>query len=159
MLWKAEQLGLSYSRDIHALYEELRNVLTLRSIEAIAQYQCTLNEAQFDPNNEFAPIMLAVLKEFSTLTRTLRIYLRREGVQDRLNSLRDAMKAIDKIEKQFLEEQYSKKLLNIPITNLPDHFIFKLILARWRQMVDEQIDELRGKAKNRSETPGEPGPF
>ncbi|HLL79147.1 MAG TPA: ATP-binding protein, partial [Ktedonobacteraceae bacterium] len=138
--------GLSYSRDLRTLYDELRYVLTLLSIEAIAQYQCMLNESQFDAHNEFAPIMLATFKELSTITRTLRIYLRREGVQDRLNSLLNATKAIEKME-QFLEKQYSNKLMGISIENLPDRFVFKLLLARWQRLVNEQINELRGKAK------------
>lgn len=138
--------GLSYSHDIRSLYDELRHVLTLRSIEAIAHYQCMLKESQFAPNNEFAPIMLAVFREFSSITHTLRIYLRREGVQDRLNSLLDATKAIDRM-KQSLEDQYSKKLMGVSITTLPDHIIFQLALARWQRLVNEQINELRGKAK------------
>ena len=138
--------GLSYSRDIHALYKELQFVLTLRSIEAIAQYQCMLSKAQFDPHNEFAPIMQDIFKAFDSITRPLRIYLGREGVQDRLNSLLDAMKAIGQMG-EFLEKQYSITLQDIPITNLPDHHIFQLILALWRALVDEQINALRGKAR------------
>jgi hypothetical protein len=138
--------GLSYSHDLRELYDELRKLLTLRDIAAIAQYQGALNESQFGLSNEFAPIMLAIFRELSTVTRTLRIYSRRVGVQDRLNSLLDATKAIDKMG-EFLEQQYSRKLLDMPITYLPDHHIFRLVLDRWRKLVDEQIDALRGKAK------------
>ena len=138
--------GLSYSRDLCTLYDELRSLLTLHSIEDIAQYQCSLNKEQFDTHNEFAPIMLDIFKAFDLITLTLRTYLKREGVQDRLNSMLDATNAIGKIE-EFLEKQYSKKLQDMPISNLPDHYIFKLILTRWRRQVDEQINELRGKAR------------
>ncbi len=137
--------GLDYSRDIRALYDELRYLLTLRSIEAIAQYQCSLNDADFARTNQFAPIMLAVFRQLNSITRALRIFLRREGVQDRLNSLLDATNAMNKMEK-FLEEQYAKKLMGFPITSLPDHHIFKLVIGRWRQLVIEEINKLRGKA-------------
>jgi outer membrane protein assembly factor BamB len=142
--------GLNFSHDTRLLYNEIRLLLTLHSIEDIAQYQCSLGVSQFAHDNEFARILLAIFKELSTIGRELRLYLRREGIRDRLASLLDALTAIDETN-AFLEQQYAKPLMGIPITNLPDHHVFILLLQRWQKLVLDQLKELRGKAELKAE--------
>ena len=138
--------GLDFSRDLHTIYAEICRLLNIHSIADIAQYQCSLREDQFAPNNEFARIILEVLEKLSIISRALRIYLRREGLPDRLSSLLNANAAIDKMSKD-LEQLYSLPLMGIPITKLPNHQVFILLLQRWREMVLSQLNELRGKAE------------
>jgi outer membrane protein assembly factor BamB len=138
--------GLVYSRDLCAIYAELCRLLTISSIVDLAQYQCSLNMSQFIPDNQFAQIILDVFKKLSSISRTLRIYLRREGLPDRLSSLLDAIAAIDNMA-EYLEQPYSRKLKGEPISKLPDHQVFLLLCERWRRMVQAKINELRGKAE------------
>lgn len=145
-----EASGLVFSGDLYTIYSELHHLLTIHSIADIAQYQCSLSESQFAPDNEFARIILDVFGRLSSISRALRIYLRREGLSDRLSGLLDAIAAIDKISKG-LEQLYSLPLMGIPITKLPNHQVFILLLERWRTMVLAKLNELRGKAELKAE--------
>jgi len=145
-----EASGLVFSRDVRIIYAELCHLLTMRSIADIAQYQCPLSENQFAFDNEFASIILEVFKKLSSISRALRIYLRREGLPDRLSSLLDTIAAIDKMNKD-LEQPYAQLLMGKPITKLPDHQVFILLLRRWRVMVLAKLNELRGKAELKAE--------
>jgi outer membrane protein assembly factor BamB len=145
-----EASGLVFSRDVRTIYAELCHLLTMRSIADIAQYQCPLSENQFAPDNEFAPIILEVFKKLNSISRALRIYLRREGLPDRLSSLLDTIAAIDKMNRD-LEQPYGQSLMGKSITKLPDRQVFILLLQRWREMMLAQLNELRGKAELKAE--------
>ncbi len=145
-----EATGLDFSRDVRTIYAELCRLLVLRTIAEIAQYQCSLNENQFAADNKFARIILDIFEKLSSISRVLRIYLRREGLPDRLSGLLEAITAIDKVIK-YLERPYSLSLLGEPITKLPDHTVFILLFQRWREMVLAKLNELRGKAEFRAE--------
>jgi outer membrane protein assembly factor BamB len=141
---------VDFSHDLYIIYAELRELLTFHSISDIAQYLCSLNENQFVPDNEFAHIILDVFRKLSLISWTLRIYLRREDLPDRLSSLLDAIAAIDEMSKD-LERLFSLPLMGIPITKLPNHQVFILLLQRWRSLVMAKLNELRGKAELKAE--------
>lgn len=141
-----ETSEIDFSHDLHILYAELRDLLTFHSIADIAQYQCLLSEDQFAFDNEFARITLDVFRKLSFISWSLRIYLRREELPDRLSSLLNAIAAMDEMD-QYLEQLFSFPLKDIPITKLPDHQMFILLLERWRAVVMEKLNELRGKAE------------
>lgn len=138
--------ALIYSKDIRLIYNEISGLLTIQSLAGIANYQCTLKIGQFDANNKFARIILDVFEKLSIVSRPLKIYLRREGAQDRLASLLETIEAIDQMH-PYVEQQYSLPLMGESITKLPDHYIFVLILERWKKLVQAQLNELRGKAE------------
>jgi len=138
--------ALLYARDLCLIYVELYRLLAIHSIDDFAQYQYSLAANQFTPNNEFAFILLDVFGRLNSISRMLRIYLRRESDNDRMTILMEASTAIEKTSK-FLEQQYSLSLLGEPLANLPNHKVFTLILRRWREMVEAQLNVLRGKAE------------
>ena len=129
-----EVSGIESSRNLYTLYAELRDLLTFHSISEIAEYEPTLRENQFDADDEFARIILDVFRELSFISRLLRIYLRREELTDRLASLLQAIDAMDTMSEN-LEKLFSEPKMDIPITKLPDHQMFMLLLQRWRQVV------------------------
>jgi outer membrane protein assembly factor BamB len=145
-----EVSNLLYGRDIHRIYAELCQLLVIQEIEDFAEYQYSLNINQFDPKNEFAPIVLEVFGRLNTISRMLKTYLRREAAHDRLTILLEANVAIEKTSK-FLEKQYAQTLLGEPLTKLPDHYVFVLILQRWREIVQAELSVLRGKAELEAE--------
>jgi outer membrane protein assembly factor BamB len=138
--------GLDYSSDLGMIYAELCNLLSIDTINGIAQYQCSLSESQFAPKNVFARIMLDAFGKLNSISSALRNYLRREGLPDRLSSLLDADAAIGKTIKD-LDQLYSLPLMGTPITKLPNHRVFNLLLLRWRKIILAQLNELRGKAE------------
>ena len=142
--------NLLYGRDIHRIYAELCQLLAIQDIEDFAKYHYSLNINQFDAKNDFAPIVLEVFSRLNTISRMLKTYLRREVVHDRLTILFEADVAIEKTSK-FLEQQYSQILLEEPLTKLPDHQVFVLILQRWQAMVQAELSVLRGKAELEAE--------
>ncbi len=141
-----EASALLYGRDIRILYAELCRLLTFNTIEDIASYQPALKASQFPVHNEFAALLLAIFEKFNLISRTLKIYLWRDSVPDRLSSLLETIAAIETMRVQ-LEQYYSVILLGEPVTNLPDHYLFKLLLAKWHSIVLEQLNKLRGKAE------------
>lgn len=138
-----------YGRDARLLYAELYHLLTIDSIEDIAQYQCSLNINQFLPHNEFAKIMLSMFERLSSISRALIIYLKRSSVHDRLSSLLETITTIEKMN-MFVAQQYSTYILG-DITKLADHTLFMLLLKKWHGMVMEQLNKLRGKAEVKAE--------
>ncbi len=141
---------LIFGKDLYSIYTELYRLLSVNSIDEIAHYQYPLSESQFAPDNEFARIILDIFEELGSISRILRIYLRRQGLQDRLSSLLEAISAIDKATR-FLEQRFTLQLLGEPLSKLPNHQVFILLLHRWREMVRTQLNELRGKAELKAE--------
>lgn len=139
-----------FRHDLHALYAELRDLLTFHSISDIAEYQCLLTEDQFASDNEFARIILDVFRKLSFISWSLRIFLRREELPDQLSSLLNAIAAMDEME-QYLEQLFSLPLKDIPLTKLPDQPMFVLLLERWRAVAMEKLNELRGRAELKAE--------
>lgn len=142
--------AVKYSNDILLIYKEFSRLFTIRTIDDIARYQCTLDFNQFLPTNELAPAVLNVFNRLSSISRILRAYLRRDSLNDRLSSLLEAMRAIDMMGK-FVEHEYSMSLLGEPIAKLPDRHFFELLLKHWKELVHTQLNELRGKPELKAE--------
>jgi outer membrane protein assembly factor BamB/archaellum biogenesis ATPase FlaH len=137
---------LIYGRDIRLIYSELAQLLTIQAIEDIAYYRCLLTKEKFDPSNEYAKIILAVFDKLSTISRPLKLYLQRESIEDRLTGLLETIEAIDAVQ-IYVRQQYSIRLMGESMTKLPDHQVFRILLAKWRKVVQTQLNELRGKAE------------
>ncbi len=142
--------NLIYGKDLFLIYTELYRLFTLKTIDEIANYQCSLRGSQFDSNNKFAYIILEVFNMLSQVSRPLKMYSRRESVQDRLASLLETIEAIDKMP-AYLEQMYATPLMGEPITRLPNRQVFLLLLEKWRKLVLAQLNELRGKAGLKAE--------
>jgi len=142
--------ALIYGKENRSIYTELYRLFTIDRIDDIARYQCSLSANQFVADNQLAQIILGVFEKLGSISRTLRIYLKRESIQDRLSSLFETIEAIDNMNK-YLERQYSILLLGEPIAKLPNNTLFKLLLEKWREMVTAQLNELRGKAEIQAE--------
>src|SRR5260370_6367609 len=141
---------LIYGKENQLIHAELYHLFTIKRIDDIASYQCSLNSNQFTTNNQLAQIILSVFDKLNSISRPLLIYLKRESVQDRLSSLDDTIEVIDKMNK-YLERQYSLLLLGEPIAKLPNYTLFQLLLEKWRKIVMAQQSELRGKAEIKAE--------
>lgn len=137
---------LIYGRDIRLIYNELAQLLTIQTIEDIAHYRCPLTRDKFDSTNEYAQIILTVFDRLSTISRPLKLYLQRESIEDRLTGLLETIEAIDATQ-LYVRQQYSIRLMGEPMTKLPDHQVFHILLAKWKKMVQTQLNELRGKAE------------
>lgn len=137
--------NLRYGLDLRLIYEELYRIFTLETLDDISQYQCGFTENQF-PNNHYAHAILPVFKELRTITRPLKMYFRRDDLQDRLNSLLEAINAIESTRK-VLEQQYAISLLGEPINKLPDYQMFLLLFKKWQALLQSELNELRGKAE------------
>lgn len=137
---------LIYGKDLSLIYAEFHRLFNLKTIDEIANYQCILNENQFDPKNQFARILVQVFNGLSQVGRPLKMYSRRESIQDRLASLLETIEAINKIS-TYVVEKFATQLMDEPISRLPSRQVFLLLLESWRQMVLAQLNELRGNAE------------
>jgi len=138
--------ALIYGKENRSIYAELYRLFTIDRIDDIASYQCSLNSNQLSTDNQLAQITIGVLDKLGSISRPLRIYLKRESVQDRLSSLLETSEAIGKMNK-YLEQQYSILLLGEPIAKLPNYTLFLLLFKKWQEIVTAQLNELRGKAE------------
>ncbi|HVU66105.1 MAG TPA: FG-GAP-like repeat-containing protein [Ktedonobacteraceae bacterium] len=135
------------------LYHELRQLHCIRTIEEMAQYQCDFWAWQMpgemaDQEGEetyFSPTF-QVLFQLNPITEALRIYLRRDGLGERISSLLDAEQAID----QLTTEMSAVYHPDCP-DSFPDLVILKLLLQRWRHMVHTELSLIRGRADLRPE--------
>ncbi|HLI08514.1 MAG TPA: PQQ-binding-like beta-propeller repeat protein [Ktedonobacteraceae bacterium] len=134
-----------YGLDIQHIYGELYRLFTIQTVAGIANYRCKLSSEQFGPGNEFAHIILEVFNKLGIISRPLRMYLWREGVQDQQASLQETLTTIEQMRK-FIDQQYTHTILGEPIAALPDHHAFLFLLDRWSKLVQEKLDELRGTA-------------
>lgn len=141
---------LTYGKDLSLIYRELHRLFMLKTIDEIASYQCALKENQFHPNNQFAHIILQVFNTLSQVGRPLKMYSRRDSIQDRLASLLETIAAIDRIP-TFLAQMFDTRLMDEPITRLPNRHVFLLLLENWRKLVLAQLNELRGNAELQAE--------
>jgi outer membrane protein assembly factor BamB len=145
-----EMTMLEYGKDALKLYTELYRLFALNAIDEIALYRCPLTEKDFGPGNKLAVIALGVIARLNSVTRYLAIYMRREGIYDRLSSLLEAQRAISDVQ-DFVEQAYSGSLMGFPTRGLPDHVLLGLLLRRWQRMVFSLLNELRGKAELKAE--------
>lgn len=141
-----EMTALKFGEDALKMYEELHRLFAINTVEGIASYRCPLARKDFGSDNRLAEIVLSILARLSSITRYLTIYMRREGIYDRLASLLDAQRAIDDVS-EFVERAYSVSLMEFPAKSLPDHTLFELLLERWQKMIHVLLNELRGKAE------------
>ena len=141
-----EASALLYGRDLRILYSELYRLLNFKTIEEIANYQPVLKASQFPVHNDFAALLLALFEKLNSISRALKIYQWRNSVPDRLSSLLESSAAIDTMKAQ-VEKQYAASILEESVTNLPDHYLFTLLLRQWYDIVLEQLNKLRGRAE------------
>jgi len=135
---------LRYGDESRMIYRELHHLLNIRTIEDMAQYLCTLNQDQLTGNLHFL-VAQRVLLRLNTITRMLRLYLRREGINDRLTLLLEVIDLIDKMNK-FLDQEYINNSYDEALLKLPDYHIFQLILKKWQNIISAELIRVRGKA-------------
>jgi outer membrane protein assembly factor BamB len=136
---------LPYGQDAWLLTNEFAYLLSLRTIEDIAHYQCRLHLNQFTPENEYAPIALHILDHLATITRLLSIYLHHNTTQDQLNCLLEAITSIDEI-LAYVQRQYTGTILGETLSRLPDRMLFEIILKRWHTIMKAKSRELSGRS-------------
>ncbi len=134
------------------MYQEFYHLHSARSIDEIACYICNPRDWHVPEDVEqtdeektertaFSQT-LQVLHHLNTITRTLRVYLRREGLGERISSL---LEADQEIEKHSLE----MSTIGYPgYTNtFSDYAIMRLLLLRWREIVHAELSLIRGRAE------------
>ncbi len=141
-----EVKSFRYGKDTWLTYDELRRLFRIRTLSEIADYHCRLTPNELTPENPHAPIVSRICQRLGMVTRLLRIYLKREGLNDRLSSLLDVSSTIESLHK-FIEREYATNFHGIPTSRLPDRRAFELLLKRWREIVFTQLSELRGRAE------------
>lgn len=97
-------------------------------------------------DNFHASIILRVCQRLSIITRLLRIYLKREGLNDRLSSLLEASSTIESLSR-FAAREYATIVSDSARERLPDYQFFNLLFHRWSEIISTQLRELRGKAE------------
>jgi outer membrane protein assembly factor BamB len=143
---------LDYGEVMYELHQEFRNLHRIRTIEEMAQYRCNLQDrylpTRSDQANEetYFDLTLQVLRNLNFVTDALRTYLRRDGLGERISSLLDAERAIDKLSTEIFTNHYKGCH-----ESFPDCVVLKLLLVRWRKIVHTELSQIRGYADLRFE--------
>jgi hypothetical protein len=118
----------------------------------MAQYECELwawqtpdEVAESDEEETYFRSTFQVLFQLNTITETLRVYLRRDGLGERISSLLDAEQTIDQLAADL--NTYYKGCPAL----FPDLVILRLLLLHWRKMVHTELSLIRGRADLRPE--------
>ncbi len=144
-----ETKSLLQGAETWLIYDNLRQILMLHTVEDIAHYQSKF-AAEQPGASEHLLVTARICNRLSAITRILRIFLRRADLNDRLASLLEASAAIEAMHK-FVEREYAASLAGAGMLHLPDARIFELLLNRWQAIVRAQLNELRGTAELRVE--------
>ena len=137
---------------MYQIHQEFRNLHRVRTIEEMAQYQCDLrtwrSPAEVNEADEetYFNQTFQILFQLNTITDALRIYLRREGLGERISSLLEAEQAIDKL-LTGMGTSYYKGCQS----TFPDYAVLKLLFLRWRGIVHAELSLIRGRADLRPE--------
>src|SRR5262249_35653464 len=94
-----------FAEDTWLLFHELHVLFEMRTLEEIPQYRCQLKTYQPRLDNQHFTTARKVFEAIPSFTRLLKIYLMRQNVYDRISSLQEASRAIDRLD-QFLEKEY-----------------------------------------------------
>lgn len=137
---------LDFGKDALLLYDELRHLLALQTLEDIAAYKCYLRPDQFSSGNQHFLIVLPIVDRLDSITRMLTIYAKRSRAKDRMACLLDTLNAIDEV-RRFVDREYASAPGDEPARHLPDHRIFHLLLNQWYAVVSACLNIIRGKAE------------
>ncbi|HEX7734995.1 MAG TPA: ATP-binding protein [Ktedonobacteraceae bacterium] len=135
-----------FAEDTWLLFQELHILFKMQTLEEIAQYRCQLKTHQSGLDNPHFISARRVFESIPSFTRLLKIYLVRQNVKDRISSLQEASRAIDRLS-HFLDNEYQIVLEGEPLTKLPDYRFFTFLFKQWREMIQTILNDLRGKPK------------
>ncbi len=135
--------SLRFGREAWLSYKELQRLMSMRSVVDIAAYECTLEENAHTTNQHYLS-SLSIFGRLYLVTRPLQRYLARVGIKDRVSSLLEASRAVDKTI-QFVQQEYSTLSFDEPRTNLPDYQVFLIVFKRWKEIVDAELQRVSGR--------------
>jgi outer membrane protein assembly factor BamB len=136
--------GLLFGEDCWRIYSEMQRLLTFRAIHEIAYYRCSLPSEPFTRHNYHYITATRLFSRLSTVTHPLRGFLARNDLNDQLSSLLRAQGAID-ILLQEVEKDYAQPVAGLPLFRLPDNALFRLLLNRWKSVIEERLYTISGK--------------
>ena len=129
---------LKLNADVWLIFRELSTLTNMSSLEELAYYTPDLTTDKLLPTNTFIAPFLHVIERISTVTRPLKIYLRRDDLTDRLNSLLEGMNTLDALQR-YTEREYNVSLRPDAIQpRLPEFVVLKILFARWQKMFRAQ---------------------
>jgi len=141
-----------FGTDTWLLYKTLYDLFNLRTIQDIAHYQPDLKAHQPDPDNNHFLVVTKIFDAIPNVTRVLKIYLQRQNANDRISSLQDACKAIDRLYhfmdgeyRTLLQHEYNPLAQERSTKKIPDYCFLELLFTRWHTLLQTTLNELRGK--------------
>ncbi len=149
---RGEVRQFEYGEIMAQMHQELFFLHSVRSVEEMAHYICDLRAwdmlVESMPAHEektmhtsFSPT-LQVLQELNGITDALRVYLRREGLGERISSLLEAEQAIEDLSLKMKMTYYEERS-----DFFPDYVILRLLLVRWREIIHIELSLIRGRAE------------
>jgi hypothetical protein len=145
---RSEVRQFEYGEIMTQMHQEFRDLHSIRTIDEMAQYSCDIRDWSLSAVSEQAEETtyfsrtLQVLQQLNTITGALRIYLRREGLGERISSLLEAEQAIEKLTIEMRTTFYKgcQELF-------PDYAVLRLLMLHWRGIVHTELSLLRGRAE------------
>ncbi len=139
-------LGVFYGEEILQVYEEFRQILHTKSIDAIASYQrITRADAIEIPSYNTSQI-IQVFNALQQIVEIVKIYQRRETTGDLITSLITAMDTLDKA-RSTLHENLRLVQPHKAAYRLPESSILAYLLEHWSKVIKSEILRLRGEAR------------
>jgi outer membrane protein assembly factor BamB len=139
--------------EIWQVYRELYRLVRMHTVDEIARYKCSFDDALFVRPGYFDDTV-QIMHRLETVAGLLAAYLRREGLRDRLASLLEAIRLIE-----ALYADVKSKLGELPLDNpffldttlhrqsFSDRAIIFLFLRHWRSLLNTELGRLAGRAQ------------
>jgi len=138
---------IRWGSDLWLLCRELHELFALTTFEDLAAYEFRLKREQLQSDHLAALAFLRIGERFTTITRTLKTYLRRDGPNDQLNSLFDGIKSIETLQLLVEQEYGASPIPGSPQPRVLEYVALKTLLASWKERLHLQRLELRGHAE------------
>ncbi len=142
-----EVKSLEWGPECWIVYKQLQRLFAMRTIDEFACYH-TLLLPELQQLTDAPPFreIRSVCERLGLISRCLRIYLRRDNLNERMASLLEAREALQQMRKVINDEVYNLRLFEEALV-LPTQRLFHMLLDHWNALIQAAQDTLLGKAE------------
>jgi hypothetical protein len=151
-LREVEAAGIDRTESVLHVYQEFSQLLRLKTINDVVQYQRIIDPQTTKSVPRFSNIM-KVFTGLLEVVHILKVYQRREALGDRASSLLNAWDRLEAIRKDVELDMLHRSQHKAYPVHLPEDLIFALLLQRWYDIVTRELQQLRGEAVLHFELP------
>jgi outer membrane protein assembly factor BamB len=146
---KVNELGPFYGEELLQVYEEFHQLLSAKTIAAIAGYQrVTRSDILHNtPPLANANQLVATIDRLERVARTIAMYERRQTVGERVSTLLTAQDLLEEARSDFRWLNWATNMPGQPGTiHSPGDHILTLLIEQWSSVIKAELARMHGSA-------------